>query len=105
MVKNFSPREAYAAYILGSVLVDVRDNADPEARTLDVNKMFKLPYSELDQRYGELPTNRPVILLSRVGNKGKAAADFLLQHGYQDVAILDGGLDAWVQEGLPVKSA
>lgn len=101
MVKNFTPREAYAAYILGSVLVDVRDNAD--SRTLDVNRMFKLPFSELDQRYGELPDNKTVILMSRVGNKGMEAAHFLLQHGYQDVAILDGGLDAWAEEGLPIK--
>ena len=103
MVKNFTPREAYAAYILGGVLVDVRDNAGPDTKTLDVNRMLKMPFSELDQRYGELPSNKPVILMSRVGNKGKEAAKFLLQHGYNDVAILDGGLDAWVEEGLPVR--
>jgi rhodanese-related sulfurtransferase len=103
MVKNFTPREAYAAYILGSVLVDVRDNAGPDSKTLGVNRILKLPFNELDKRYGELPANRPVILMSRVGNKGKEAATFLLQHGYNDVAILDGGLDAWVEEGLPVK--
>ena len=103
MVKNFTPREAYAAYILGGVLVDVRDNAGPDSKTLDVNKILKMPFSEIDQRYGELPSNRPVILMSRFGNKGKEAAKFLIQHGYDDVAILDGGLDAWEEEGLPVR--
>jgi rhodanese-related sulfurtransferase len=103
MVKNFTPREAYAAYILGSVLVDVRDNAGPDSKTLGVNRILSLPFSELDKRYGELPSNKPVILMSRVGNKGKEAATFLVQHGYNDVAIMDGGLDAWVEEGLPVK--
>ncbi len=103
MVKSFTPREAYAAYILGSVLVDVRDNADPQSRTIDVSRMFKLPFSELDQRYEELPANKPVILMSRVGNKGMEAAYFLVQHGYEDVAIVDGGLDAWAEEGLPIK--
>lgn len=103
MVKNFTPREAYAAYILGSVLVDVRDNAGPDSKTLGVNRILRLPFSELDKRFGELPSNKPVILMSRVGNKGKEAATFLVQHGYNDVAIMDGGLDAWVEEGLPVK--
>lgn len=103
MVKNFTPREAYAAYILGGVLVDVRDNAGPDSKTLDVNQVMKMPFSELDQRYDELPSNRPVIFMSRVGNKGVEAARFLLRHGYSNVANLDGGLDAWEEEGLPVK--
>ncbi len=103
MVKNFTPREAYAAYILGSVMVDVRDNIGPDSKTPGVNRIYRLPFSELDKRFGELPPNKPVILVSRVGNKGKEAATFLLQHGYNDVAIVDGGLDAWVDEGLPVK--
>jgi rhodanese-related sulfurtransferase len=103
MIKTFTPREAYAAYMMGSLFVDVRDNLRPETKQIDVNRIIKLPFSELKQRYQELPANRPVVLLSRVGNKGIEAARFLAQQGYQDVAILDGGLDAWVVEGLPVK--
>jgi rhodanese-related sulfurtransferase len=91
-LKNFSPREAYAAYVLGSVLVDVRDDKPADAKTADVKRMVTLPFSELDQRFGELPANRPVVLLSRIGIKGKQAAKFLLEKGYQDVATVDGGL-------------
>jgi rhodanese-related sulfurtransferase len=103
-LKNFSPREAYAAYVLGSVLVDVRDDKPTDAKTADVKRMVTLPFSELDQRFGELPANRPVVLLSRIGIKGKQAAKFLLEKGYQDVATVDGGLTAWEEEGLPVRS-
>ena len=102
-VKQFSPREAYAAYVLGSsILVDVRENA-ANKKTIDVKQLVRLPFGELDQRFGELPANRTVVLVSNIGIKGKQAAKFLLEHGYSDVATLDGGLSAWEEEGLPVK--
>lgn len=102
-LKNFSPREAYAAYILGSVFVDVRDNIGTDAKKVDVRQVITLPFSELDKRFGELPANCPVVLVSNVGNKGKQAARFLLEHGYTDVANVDGGMKAWEQEGLPIR--
>ena len=102
-LKSFSPREAYAAYMLGSVFVDVRENVGADAKKVDVRQIITLPFSELDTRFGELPVNRPVVLVSKVGNKGKLAARFLLEHGYTDVAIIDGGMTAWEQEGLPVR--
>ena len=102
-LKNFSPREAYAAYILGSVLVDVRDKMGANAKQVDVKQIVRLPFSELDQRFSELPTNRTVVLVSGIGNKGKEAAKFLINHGYEDVAIMDGGMAAWEEDGLPVR--
>jgi len=102
-LKNFSPREAYAAYMRGSILVDVRDSKSIKVKNPDVNQMVKLPFSELYQRFGELPANRPVVLVSGIGNKGKEAAKFLLAQGYEDVAIMTGGMRAWEYEGLPVR--
>lgn len=101
--KSYSPREAYAAYIMGSVLVDVRDKRNLNARDADVKQIVRLPFSEFDKRFNELPANRPVVIVSGIGNKGKEAAKFLINQGYQDVALLDGGMAAWEQEGLPVR--
>jgi len=102
-LKNFSPREAYAAYILGSTFVDVRDDKPAGSKTVDVKRVLSVPFSELSNRLGELPADRPVVLLSRIGIKGKQAAKLLIEKGYQDVALLDGGLTAWEEEGLPVR--
>lgn len=102
-LKNFSPREAYAAYMLGSVLVDVRDKMGANAKEADVKRIVHLPFSELDKRYNELPSNKPVVIVSGRGSKGMQAARFLMDQGYQDVAILDGGMAAWEQEGFPVR--
>jgi rhodanese-related sulfurtransferase len=102
-LKSLTPREAYAAYMLGSVLVDVRDTPSAKAKDADVKQIVKLPFNELNQRYGELPANRPVVIVSGKGNKGTEAAKFLLQNGYSDVSIVEGGMAAWEQEGFPVR--
>lgn len=102
-LKSYTPREAYAAVMLGSVLVDVRDKVSPKTRDVDVKQIVRLPFSELDQRYSELPANRPVVIVSGKGNKSIKAAKFLLNQGYPDVAILEGGMVAWEQDGFPVR--
>lgn len=102
-LKHFSPREAYAAHMLGGVVVDVREPEAVAAKTVDINHLVTLPMSEFTNRFGELPHNRPLVLVSRVGNASSTAAKILLENGYSDVAIVDGGLAAWEDEGLPVR--
>jgi rhodanese-related sulfurtransferase len=102
-LQQLSPREAYAAYIMGSVLVDVREPDDAADTQVDVKKVVTLPFSELDRRLNELPANRRVVLVSRRGLTSARAARLLLEQGYEDVATLEGGLEAWVEEGLPVR--
>ena len=101
-LKHVTPREAYAAYMLGSVLVDVRETEEARRRP-DLRQLRSIPVSELNARYNELPSDRPVVLLSKVGNKSTDAARFLLTHGFGDVSVVDGGLQAWAEEGMPVK--
>lgn len=103
-LKQLSPREAYAAYMMGGVVVDVRESTEPQLQTPDIKRLVKLPFSELDKRFTELPHNQPVMLVSRVGIKSKEAARFLLTHGFSDVVTIDGGISAWEEEGLPLRN-
>ena len=99
-----SPREAYAAYILGSVLVDVRTSMETQNKSVDLKRLKQIPFEELEARIGELPANKPVVFFSRVGVKGQQAAKLLSKNGFSQVAIVDGGVTAWEEEGLPVKT-
>ncbi len=101
--EQISPREAYAAYMRGSLLVDVRDSAEVAAKAADLKQLVVLPFSELDQRLGELPTNRQVVFVSRVGVKSAEAAKLLTERGFDKVATVQGGLTAWEAEGLPIR--
>lgn len=104
-VPHYSPREAYAAYMLGSVLVDVRDRDAVARKSVDVGRLVVAPFDELDQHLDELPSDRTVVLVSRLGNTGLEAAKRLLEKGYDNIAIVEGGLSAWEEEGLPVRES
>lgn len=97
------PREAYAAYMLDTVLVDVRERADQGQKRADLNKLVSLPFSELSRRYNEVPSDKTVVFISSIGKTGREATEFMLTHGYENVVNLDGGLKAWEEEGLPIK--
>lgn len=98
-----SPRDAYASYMLGSILVDVRTPSEVESSAIDLKKIKQIPLEELENRISELPDNQKVVFFSRVGVKGQEAAKVLARHGYHDVAMVDGGVTAWEEAGLPVR--
>lgn len=97
-----SPREAYAAYMMGGILVDVRTTSEIEKKAINLKSLRKIPLEELEQRVSELPANRKVVFFSRVGVKGQEAAKILSRFGFEDVAMVDGGITAWEEDGLPV---
>lgn len=100
-VATVSPREAYANYILGSVLLDVRETSDLKKATPNVRQILEIPTSQLSDRIAEIPANRQVILLSHKGVRGSRAADVLMKNGFQNVVVVEGGTKAWAEEGLP----
>lgn len=103
MIQKFSPREAYAKYMMGAALVDVSDIKGPRPH-VGVNHIYQLPLSELPTRWQELPTDRTLMLVSQIGIKSREAAQFLMGRGFADVATVDGGVQEWQEEGLPVAS-
>ena len=50
----------------------------------------------------ELDPTRRTIVVCASGARAALAASTLKSMGYDDVAVLDGGLKAWIEAGLPV---
>jgi rhodanese-related sulfurtransferase len=44
---------------------------------------------------------RPIVVYDRAGLRADQAAAQLVKAGFKQVALLDGGLDAWTRESLP----
>lgn len=102
-IQRFTPREAYAEYIRGGgVIVDVRDREEVASKSLGIKQLVAVPFSELKERLAEIPANQTVMLVSRIGIKGREAAYFLAEQGFSKLALVEGGLTAWESEGLPV---
>jgi molybdopterin/thiamine biosynthesis adenylyltransferase/rhodanese-related sulfurtransferase len=90
----------------GALLIDVREPHEWDEAHVAGAKL--LPQATVADRIGELAPDRDqrVLLLCRVGNRSARAADSLRgELGYQNVASVAGGIEAWRDAGLPVVEA
>ena len=90
----------------GALLVDVREPHEWDEAHLAGAKLA--PMATVRDRIAELAPDhsRRVILLCRVGNRSARAADTLgAELGYENVASIAGGIEAWRDAGLPVIEA
>ncbi|MCX6934634.1 MAG: molybdopterin-synthase adenylyltransferase MoeB [Verrucomicrobia bacterium] len=78
------------------VLVDVRE--PHEFLISKISGSTLLPLSELPKRWKEIPQNKEVVILCKVGIRSAKALLFLQQQGYKNLLNLKGGIDAWSQE-------
>ena len=98
-----TPRDAYASYMLGKTMfVDVREMNEAVEEIPAIKNIVHIPFSELESRVSELPADKPVVLFSWVGSRSHTAARLLSQKGFE-VFEVDGGVQAWKEEGLPVE--
>jgi rhodanese-related sulfurtransferase len=81
-------------------LVDVRLSEEWEAGHIEGAK--HIPLDSLSSRAGEIDRSKPVVLYCRSGDRSGGAADALEASGWE-VRSMEGGLVAWVQEGLPLE--
>jgi rhodanese-related sulfurtransferase len=85
-----------------AVIVDVREPVEFAAGHLRDAK--NIPLKELSQRVGELEKfkSRTAILVCQTGVRSSQAAGQLKNAGFAEVYSLEGGLEAWQAQGLPV---
>jgi rhodanese-related sulfurtransferase len=83
-----------------SFLLDVREPWEFQAGHIPDARL--IPLGELEKRVDEVPRDRPIFVVCQSGQRSWAAAAYLLQLGYSEVANVDGGTGAWTQRGFPV---
>lgn len=96
-----SPTEAHRAWSAGEAqIVDCREQVEHEVSR--VPGVPLLPMSEIVERAGELPEGTPLVIMCRSGARSAQVAEWLSAGGRGDaVANLEGGILAWVADGLP----
>lgn len=84
----------------GPILLDVREpNEFAEVRAPGA---VLIPTSQFSTRVGELPADRPLLVICAMGGRSAAVTGFLVRAGRTDVVNVAGGMDAWERAGLPV---
>jgi sulfur-carrier protein adenylyltransferase/sulfurtransferase len=90
----------------GTLLIDVREPHEWDEAHIDGAKL--VPLATVAERIEELAPDRSqrAILYCRVGNRSARAADTLRSDlGYENVASVAGGIEAWRETGLPLIEA
>lgn len=101
-LRFISPKESLGLLQEGALLVDLRADELVEMKAFRVPETLHLSHRELPDLLSELPRDRPLLLADTSGVFTKDAAHLLLDHGFTQVACLNGGMLAWDQEGLPL---
>jgi rhodanese-related sulfurtransferase len=84
----------------GLVLVDVRSPIEFE--TEHIAGSINVPLETLDSRCDEVPRNGQLVVICRSGKRAERGAYTLMGQGFQP-KILEGGMVAWRNAGLPIK--
>ena len=79
--------------------VDVRQAYEFEAGHVEGAVLMTL--QEVPARYEELDRDQPVVVTCQVGQRSALAAEFLTGKGFT-AHNLEGGLESWLEEGLPL---
>jgi hydroxyacylglutathione hydrolase len=83
-------------------VVDVRSATEWAAG--HIPGAIHIPLGYLNERLGEIPTGRPIVVQCQGGGRSSIAASVLEQAGRGDVANLSGGITAWAAAGFPIES-
>ncbi len=63
-----------------------------------------IPLGELSKRLVEVPTDKPVVLVCRSGNRSTQALQLLQKAGFTNVHNMTGGMKAWIAAGYAVEA-
>lgn len=81
------------------VFLDVREPYEWSAG--HVEGALNIPIGEIGARVSELDRDAGVVVVCQVGQRSALVADFLVRHGFV-AHNLEGGVEAWAAEGLPL---
>jgi rhodanese-related sulfurtransferase len=81
-------------------LLDVRE--DEEWLAGHAPDAHHLPMMQIPVRMSEVPADRDVVVVCRVGERSARVVAYLRANGYDRVQNLDGGMLDWARTGRPV---
>lgn len=112
-IENLSPDQVATEIHTGTpTIIDIRE-ADEREQSGSLTGALHAPrgmlefYADPDSPYhrDEFDPDGRLILMCASGGRSALAAGTLQDMGFHHVAHLDGGINAWIAQGLPVEHA
>jgi len=87
-----------------TIIVDVRN--PEEFATGHLPDAKNIPLAELPKRMTELEKfkTRTIVVVCQKGSRSASAVALLTKAGYTEATSLEGGIDEWNKQGLPLKT-
>jgi len=102
-IREVNPAVAYERIQKGALLLDIRETEEIEMLAFDVEEQIFIPQSEFTLRFREIPSDREIIVGCHSGNRSQDVTLFLTKKKYDKVYNLKGGIEEWLDLGLPVR--
>jgi rhodanese-related sulfurtransferase len=103
MAADLSPARVAELMRGGAQVVDVREPYERDAGRIPGDSAH-IELDRLSEEAGSIDRERVVVFYCRTGSRSALAAEAFAVAGY-DAHNLDGGLKAWVADGLPLEPA
>ena len=85
-----------------ATIVDVREISEYD--TGHIPGAVLIPLGELPNRLDEVPTDVPVVMVCRSGNRSTQALQLLQKEGFTNVHNMVGGMNAWAAAGYEIEA-
>jgi len=87
------------------VFVDIRK--DEEYDTAHIKNAIHIPIEELKEKLGRIERykNDPVVVICANGKRSSRATADLKKAGFKDVSSIEGGMKAWIDDGMPTEGS
>lgn len=86
-----------------AILIDIRTAESYKAH--HIPQARNIPASELLAKTEKIAKDKPIIVVCDSGRNAQGSVSQLRKEGFTDVSVLDGGITAWAQAGLPTKKS
>lgn len=87
------------------VLLDIRPASEVAKYRIATPARLHIPFDQLTERAGEIPGERRVVVLDVNGRRSPLAGRYLAARGLSEVAKLQGGMERWLKEEMPVDTS
>ena len=85
-----------------AVVVDVRPLASFQNGHIPHSR--NIPLAEIEEKAAKLPKDKPILVTCDRGQIAVSGAARLRKAGLERVSVIEGGINAWLQAGLPTST-
>ena len=83
----------------GAKLIDIREPYECQVCAIGG---IQIPMADVLSRLQEFSKDEALIIMCRSGKRAEALANLLeSEHGFENIMVLEGGLDAWIEQVDP----